>query len=227
MLTLIATAFGLGLLFNAAPGPVFAATVQVGVRGGFRPALAVQLGSIVGDGVWAVLGLAGVGVLLQLEGVRLAIGAAGIAYLLWLAWQSWRASREEFVVDAPATPADTRRAWRSGIALSLTNPQNVGYWAAIGSALAALGIDEPTLGDYAMYFAGFMLSSVVWAFVFAALVERVLGGAGVRYARITYLACALAFLGLALVSLRDLKHSFGHHRGGTPPEPSALVLEQP
>jgi threonine/homoserine/homoserine lactone efflux protein len=32
-LTLIATAFGLGLLFNAAPGPVFAATVQVGVRG--------------------------------------------------------------------------------------------------------------------------------------------------------------------------------------------------
>ena len=57
-LTLIATAFGLGLLFNAAPGPVFAATVQVGVRGGFKPALAVQLGSIVGDGVWAAIGSA-------------------------------------------------------------------------------------------------------------------------------------------------------------------------
>lgn len=223
-LTLLATAFGLGLLFNAAPGPVFAATVQVGVRGGFKPALAVQLGSIVGDGVWAVVGLAGVGVLLQLEALRLSIGAAGIAYLLWLAWQSWRASREEFAVDA-TTPADTRRAWRSGIALSLTNPQNIGYWAAIGSALAPLGIDEPTLVDYAVYFAGFMLSSVVWAFLFAALVERVLGGAGVRYARITYLACALAFLGLALVSLRDLWQSTREFRGGMGSEPSAVVLE--
>jgi chemosensory pili system protein ChpE/L-lysine exporter family protein LysE/ArgO len=223
-LTLIATAFGLGLLFNAAPGPVFAATVQVGVRGGFKPALAVQLGSIVGDGVWAILGLSGVGVLLQLESLRLAIGVAGIAYLLWLAWQSWRASREEFVVDAAATPADTRRAWRSGIALSLTNPQNVAYWAAIGSALAALGIDDPTLVDYAIYFTGFMLSSVVWAFVCAALVERVLFGAGVRYARITYLACALAFLGLALVSLRDLWQSTRELRGAAPAEASTLVL---
>ena len=224
-LALIFTAFGLGLLFNAAPGPVFAATVQVGVRGGFKPALAVQLGSIVGDGVWAVLGLTGVGVLLQLEGLRLAIGAAGIAYLLWLAWDSWRASRVEFVVGAPATPADTRRAWRSGVALSLTNPQNVAYWAAIGSALAALGIEDPTFADYAVYFAGFMLSSVVWAFIFATLVERVLGGAGVRYARITYLACALAFLGLALVSLRDLWLATREVRGGAPSEPSTLLRD--
>lgn len=218
MLTLLATAFGLGLLFNAAPGPVFAATVQLGVRGGFRPALAVQLGSIVGDGIWAVLGLTGVGVLLQLEPLRLAIGAAGVAYLLWLAWQSWRASRAEFPVDPRTTAADTHRAWREGVLLSLTNPQNVAYWAAIGSALGALGIEDPAFGDYAAYFAGFMLSSVVWAFLFAALVERVLGGAGARYARITYLACALAFLGLALVSLRGLT-------GGADPSSTGRVRE--
>jgi chemosensory pili system protein ChpE/L-lysine exporter family protein LysE/ArgO len=214
-LTLIATAFGLGLLFNAAPGPVFAATVQVGVRGGFRPALAVQLGSIVGDGVWAVLGLTGVGVLLQLEVLRLAIGLAGASYLLWLAWQSWRASREEFVVGGDVD-ADTRRAWRSGILLSLTNPQNVAYWAAVGSALGALGIGAPTIGDYAAYFAGFMLSSVVWAFTFAALVDRVVTGTGTRYARITYLACALAFLGMAVLSLRDLRDVWACADGGTP-----------
>lgn len=207
MLTLVATAFGLGLLFNAAPGPVFAATVQLGLRGGFKPALAVQLGSIVGDGVWAILGLAGVGLLLQIASLRLAVGAAGVAYLLWLAWDSWRASRTEFAGGAVLKPDETRRAWRSGIALSLTNPQNVAYWAAIGSALAALGIDEPKLADYAAYFTGFMLSSVVWAFVFAALVERALAGAGARFARLTYLACALAFLVLALVSLRDLWQS--------------------
>jgi chemosensory pili system protein ChpE/L-lysine exporter family protein LysE/ArgO len=224
-LTLLATAFGLGLLFGAAPGPVFAATVQVGVRGGFKPALAVQLGSTVGDCVWAVLGLAGVGLLLQLTSLRLAIGVASIAYLLWLAWQSWRASREEFSLRSEPDARATRRAWRTGALLSLTNPQNVAYWAAIGSALGALGIDDPTFRDYAVYFVGFMLSSVVWAFLFAALVDRVLGGAGARYARITYLACALAFLGLALVSLRDLWQST-RSVPGAPAEPASFVLEQ-
>jgi hypothetical protein len=136
-LTLIATAFGLGLLFNAAPGPVFAATVQVGVRGGFKPALAVQFGSIVGDGVWAVLGLVGVGLLLELTSLRLAIGIAGVGYLLWLAWQSWRASRQEFALEGPpATTSETRRAWRAGVTLSLTNPQNVAYWAVRSSRRA-------------------------------------------------------------------------------------------
>ena len=49
MTTLFAAAFLLGLVFNAAPGAVFAETVRQGMRGGFRPALAVQVGSLVGD----------------------------------------------------------------------------------------------------------------------------------------------------------------------------------
>ena len=56
----------------------------------------------------------------------------------------------------------------------------------------------------AAFFAGFMLSSIVWAFLLAAIVDRFLGGAGVRWARVTYRACAILFLTLALASLRDL-----------------------
>ena len=41
-MTLFPSALVLGLLFNAVPGAVFAETVEVGVRGGFRPAFAVQ-----------------------------------------------------------------------------------------------------------------------------------------------------------------------------------------
>jgi len=67
MLTLFAAAFLLGLVFNAAPGPVFAETVRRSLRGGFRPALAVQIGSLVFYALLALLGLAGVGLLLQLE----------------------------------------------------------------------------------------------------------------------------------------------------------------
>ena len=92
MLTFFASAFLLGLIFNAAPGAVFAETVKQGARGGFKPALAVQIGSLVGDALWALLGLTGVGILLQADALRMPVGIAGVAYLLWLAWDAWRAA---------------------------------------------------------------------------------------------------------------------------------------
>ena len=58
-LTLFAAALGLGFVFNAAPGAVFVETVRQGARGGFRPAFEVQAGSLVGDALWALIGLAG------------------------------------------------------------------------------------------------------------------------------------------------------------------------
>ena len=61
MTTLFISAFVLGLVFNAAPGAVFAETIRRGVCGGYRPALAVQIGSLVGDALWAILGLVGIG----------------------------------------------------------------------------------------------------------------------------------------------------------------------
>jgi len=204
VLSVFAAAFGLGLVFNAAPGPVFAATLRHGVRGGFRPALAVQLGSLVGDALWAVLGLAGVGLLATLESLRLPIGIAGALYLLWLARDAWVASRLEFTLEGVDESESRDAALKSGMLLSLTNPQNIGYWAALGSALGAVGVHEPRSADYAVFFAGFMLSSVVWAIVFAGLVDWALGRAGSRWARVTYRMCAILFLALALTSLREL-----------------------
>jgi chemosensory pili system protein ChpE len=218
MFTLFAAAFVLGLVFNAAPGAVFAETVRQGVRGGFRPALAVQVGSLVGDGVWAVLGLVGVGVLLQVEALRWPIGLAGVAYLAWLSWDAWRSASQEFHLDAGGTPgAGTSRALRSGVTLSLTNPHNIAFWAALGSALGAVGVQQPTPADYGIFLAGFMASSVLWCFVCAAIVDRLFRRAGPGWARITYRLCALAFLALALASLRDLVAAPGQTPSAPPP----------
>ena len=220
MLTIFSAAFGLGLLFNAAPGPVFAETVRRGIRDGFRSALAVQIGSIAGDAVWAVLGLMGVGLLLQLESLSLPIAIAGVAYLLWLARGAWRESRRDFTVNA--TGQSSHKAMKSGILLSLTNPQNVAYWAAMGSALRAVGVTVPTPLDYGIFFTGFMLSSTVWAFFFAALVDRVFVQVNQRWARITYRICAIAFLALALSMLRELLVTHQQPRSS----PASRLLEE-
>jgi chemosensory pili system protein ChpE len=204
MIALFASAFVLGLIFNAAPGAVFAETIRQGVRGGFKPAFAVQIGSLVGDALWAILGLVGIGLLLQLEWLRMPIGIAGAAYLVWLAWDSWRAASHEFSVEVSPSAQCQRKALRAGVLLSVTNPQNVAYWAALGSALGAVGIHAPVPADYAIFFAGFMASSIAWSFICAALVDRVFRRAGVTWARLTYRLCAIAFLALAFSSLRDL-----------------------
>jgi chemosensory pili system protein ChpE/L-lysine exporter family protein LysE/ArgO len=166
--------------------------------------LAVQLGSLVGDALWAVVGLTGVGLLLRLESLRRPIGIASVIYLLWLAWNAWQASRGEAAVGATSDEVDRREALRSGVLLSLTNPQNVAYWAAMGSALGAIGVKDPTIFDNVVFFAGFMVSSTLWALVVAAFVDRVFRRVGVRWARLTYRACAIAFLMLALSVLRQL-----------------------
>lgn len=201
--SLFAMAFGLGLLLNAAPGPVFAETVRRGVRGGFRPAFAVQAGSIVGDAAWAAVGLLSIGLLLRLDVLRVPIGVAGSLYLLWLATDAWRSSRHEFSLAEPAA-TDHREGLTAGLILSLTNPQHLAYWAAIGSALGSLGVTQPTAGHYALFFAGFLASSVVWAFLMSALVDRLFRGIGARWARITYRACAVALLALAIAMAREL-----------------------
>lgn len=202
MLAIFVAALGLGLVFNAAPGAVFAETVRQGVRGGFRPALLVQIGSLAGDALWAVLGLAGVGVLLRSEGLQLPLGLAGAGYLAYLAWDAWRASNQ--AIAAPGEGQVSARALRTGVFLSLSNPQNVAYWAALGSALGAVGVTDPSATDYVVFFAGFMTSSVAWSFFFAALVERVFRRAGAGWVRVTYRACAIALALLALSTLRGL-----------------------
>jgi len=204
---LFVSAFAFALIYNAMPGAVFAETVRRGALGGFRPALAVQLGSLSGDALWAVLGLAGVGILLQWDYLRVPVACVGIAYLLYLAWDSWQGAARPIAQSQNSVGvlnAHDSEALRSGALISLTNPHNIAFWAAVGSALGALGVQEPVFADYGIFFAGFMLCSVCWCFVCAAFVERLFRSAGQRWLPASYKLCAFAFVFFALASLQDL-----------------------
>lgn len=199
---ILMAAFALGLVYNAAPGPVLAETVHRSVAGGFRAGLAVQLGSLAGDALWAALGLAGVGFLLRSEVLRGPVALVGAGYLVWLALDAWRRAGSTGPATVSRERDDGSEALRSGIILSLTNPQAVAFWAAVGSAFGAIGAAEPTVVDYGFFYAGFLLSSVLWALVAAVLVDRLLVWLGTGWARTAYRLCALAFLFLGLASLR-------------------------
>lgn len=199
MLSLFLTAFIFGLIFNAAPGAVMVQTVRESVAGGFRPALAVQLGSLAGDALWALLGLFGVGLLLQLQVLRLPIALAGVVLLLWLAWDAWRAGAN--IAQLAALGSASKKPLQRGVAISLTNPSNIAFWAAIGSALSAAGVHEPRPIDYLVFFSGFMACSLAWCFFCAATINHLVVKLGPRWAKAIYRSCALALALLAVYSL--------------------------
>lgn len=200
-MTIFLSAILLGFIFNAAPGPVFAETLRRGLQGGYRSALAVQIGSLVGDASWALLGLLGIGLLLQLDFLRVPLGLAGAVYLLYLAWDSWQSASQ--IISLQSVETVTGSAAGSGALLSLSNPQNIAFWAAIGSALGSLGIERPSPADYAIYFSGFMLASLLWSFICAFFVSLLVRNLDGKWTAITYKACALAFFILAIETLRS------------------------
>ncbi|MDN5514104.1 MAG: LysE family translocator, partial [Pseudomonas sp.] len=142
MFSFFLAAMLLGFVFNAAPGAVFSETLRRGLRDGYKPALLVQIGSLVGDATWAALGLTGLALLLDSAQIRYPLTLASALYLAWLGYQSLRDAHR------PPQPSDDTQvaaggAFAAGAALSLTNPQNIVYWAAMGGAMAAIGVAQP------------------------------------------------------------------------------------
>ncbi|WP_188192699.1 LysE family transporter [Nonomuraea sp. SYSU D8015] len=195
-------ALWVGLLFNAAPGAVFSESLRRGVRGGFRPAFAVQVGSLAGDAVWALLGLAGVGALFAVPAMRVPLTAGGC---LLLGWLGVTALREAVSPRTGPVVADRSRhgALTVGAAMSLGNPWNVVYWSgAAGAVSAVLGRDAGVAG-LAVFFTGFMTSSLAWCFISAGLIALLRKALPPLAVRLLEGACGLSLIVFAaLLAIR-------------------------
>ncbi|MFI0843282.1 LysE family transporter [Mesorhizobium sp. IMUNJ 23232] len=207
MSDLFAYAFVLGLLFNATPGAILAESLRRGLRGGFNPALAVQIGSLSGDFAWAVLGLLGAAALFTLPYIETPLAIAGAFLLAWTAWQALRDGLSPMPTYDPAANADVgRSAMKAGGALSLSNPQNITYWAGLGGTVTALGVADPGWTAFTVFLAGFMASSVLWCFFCAGVIAWTRQFIGPRTWIILNLGCAL---GLAYFAVLVVARTLG------------------
>jgi chemosensory pili system protein ChpE len=207
VLSIAVAGLAAGFLFNATPGAVFAETLRRGLRGGYWPAFDVQIGSLVGDATWAIAGLSAAGALLSIPAVRAPLAFAGALYLLWLGWQGLREALRAGAAPAAAAsgaaigaePVHRAGAVRAGVLLSVTNPQNLGFWAAVGAVVPALGDPAPARADLAWFFAGFMTSSVLWCFICAGLVAWLRHALPDAIVRTLHFTCGAFLVGLALL----------------------------
>ncbi|TYB62794.1 lysine transporter LysE [Nonomuraea sp. PA05] len=194
-------ALWIGLVFNAAPGAVFSESLRRGVRGGFWPAFAVQAGSLAGDAVWAVLGLAGVGALFAVPVLRVPMTVGGCLLLAWLGVTGLRdaAFPRPSSAGLPRENRSGRGAVAVGAAMSLGNPWNVVYWSGAAGAVSAVLGEDAGAGSLVVFFAGFMASSLAWCFVSAGLIAGLRGALPPVGVRVLEAACGAALIVFAVL----------------------------
>jgi threonine/homoserine/homoserine lactone efflux protein len=162
------TAFVLEIIFCAIPGAVTAEALRRGVSRGFRPSLLVQIGSIVGDTLWAVIALVGLAFLVESQPVRLALGIIGCAFLLYLAYSAFSEARKGGMPEAGT--GKEHGDLTTGIVLSIGNPFQVAFWLGIGATTIAAIAPNPQASHYIAFMLGFELAAVLWCFMFAYVV---------------------------------------------------------
>src|SRR5579875_3766296 len=152
-------------------GPVNAEALRRGLAGGFRAALAVEVGSILGDGLWAALAFAGVGALFTIGLFEALGGLAGGALLGWLAWQGWRDARapspSALVTEAVQRPQRLPAFW-AGLLLSILNPGSAAFWAGVGATLLAAHLTDHGPHTLVAFALGYYAALIAWSFGFAA-----------------------------------------------------------
>lgn len=198
-LALIVAAAGLGLAYSAAPGAVNTESLRRGLERGFRPALLVQVGALLGDLAWAVLALVGIGLFLQDRSIQTILGLAGGCFLLRLGWnalqQAWRGG-------LPGAHGQIGRGdFATGLVFSLANPFGLAFWSGVGGGMAVTGGAEPGVQEGLIFLTGFIAGAAIWCMLAATAVgwgRQLIGPGLVRWIG-ALSGLALGYFGLRLL----------------------------
>jgi threonine/homoserine/homoserine lactone efflux protein len=136
----LASLFLLALATSVIPGPSNFLTMRVAMRRGRGPALATALGTTLGCVIWCGAAVVGLGALLAAAPwLYKILRVGGGLYLIWFAIALWRAKPEPEAAEPP--PGAARAAFWQGLAICLTNPKSVLFFASVFSAY--VGPDSP------------------------------------------------------------------------------------
>jgi threonine/homoserine/homoserine lactone efflux protein len=132
--------FMLAVVTSIIPGPSNFLTMRVGMRRGRGPALATAFGTTLGCLIWCGAAVVGLGALLAAAPwLYKILRIAGGLYLVWFAIALWRSKPEPESLEPP--PGASREAFVQGLAICLTNPKSVLFFASVFSAY--VGPDSP------------------------------------------------------------------------------------
>jgi threonine/homoserine/homoserine lactone efflux protein len=118
----------------AIPGPGIFAVVACALGRGFREAVALITGMVIGDLLYFTLAALGLAALARSMGeLFIVIKLAGAAYLIWLGLKLWR--QVPAVMSASGVPTVPRQGFRrsllGGLVVTLSNPKAIAFYAGL------------------------------------------------------------------------------------------------
>lgn len=161
--------FAGALFVNAgSPGPSIAAVVARVVSGGLGSVLPFLLAMWIGEALWLMAAVAGLGFVAQTFHLLFTvIRFAGVAYLLYLAFRMWTAPVDVAASGVPES-GSLGRLFLTGMALTIGNPKIMVFYMALLPALIDIRAVTPLGLAELVATAVLVMMSVDLAWAFAA-----------------------------------------------------------
>ncbi|NOU78975.1 threonine transporter [Paenibacillus sp. LMG 31459] len=158
----------LGLSLSAPLGPINAAQLDKGLRGGFMHAWAVGLGAVSADIIYMLLVYFGLIHLLDDPFVKVFLWLFGFFVLVYTGVDSIKNTGDLSVAGLRGSDASLSRSYVSGFLMSLFNPLSILFWLGIyGSILAEAASNYP-MQQLLIYSGAIVLGILLWDVTMAA-----------------------------------------------------------
>jgi putative LysE/RhtB family amino acid efflux pump len=194
---LVLSGYGLGLFLAAQVGPVTLLIVRSVLRGGRAIAVGLAMAAAVAsiDLAYALVGLAGIGSLLNAGSARLWLGLVSAAILVAIGARTlWQGIRARSGLEASDEVVDPSHAFLTAVAATALNPLTIALWTVSFPAAAPARATSSTTAAAALL-VGVGLGTLTWYGGFATAVALVRKRVGRRLLRAIDAASGSALIG--------------------------------
>jgi chemosensory pili system protein ChpE len=195
---LFLSTFGLGLVYNATPGPINLETLRRGNQQGFRASLWVQMGAVIGEGIWATITFLGLTWVLRHPLLHIVLGGIAIFLSARMAVALWQ--QRTHTSHVPDTSDRHPFVW--GVLWSVVNPTSMAFWLTAGVGLVSTHDLAPRL----IIFSAFLTSTLLWAVCAAGISQWTHTHLTLRLHHLMQRGCAGIMLGCGGLACWNIVH---------------------
>ncbi|PAF12138.1 threonine efflux protein [Niallia circulans] len=160
----------LGISLAAPIGPVNAAQVEKGIKGGFMNSWAVGLGAMAADALYMFAVFLGVSRFLEYEVVTVFLWLFGCFVLVYTGCESiMKVKKEAQTGLGVRTKESPRQSFQIGFLISISNPLTILFWLGIYGSVLAKTISEYEMATVWLYSVAIFIGIAAWDFTMAVL----------------------------------------------------------
>jgi L-lysine exporter family protein LysE/ArgO len=168
MLNMFISYFLLGLSLAIPIGPINAAQLDRGIKGGFFPAWFVGLGAIVADGIYMLIVYYGIYHIIDTPFVKTFLWLFGGFVLIYTGVESM-VSAKKLDIQSRSQRESLSKSFLSGFIMSITNPLTILFWLGIYGSVLAKTVSMFNTEQIIIYSGAIFLGLLVWDITMALL----------------------------------------------------------